>query len=327
MEKCDSAVNTIIDDILSFTEYQIPGRICLMGDKIDLIDLPVIGCAVNTLLTIKIRRLNRPIIKLYSENFDSWLEYPLGEKGDWEHPLKYWCALAYRLKGKIGGFEAHVSSEIPIGSGLSSSAAISIALARGLNNIFNLGMGHLEIAELAYQAEHTDLGIACGRLDQYSIANGGISFIETGETPTVTPLEIKTLPVVVGDTQEPRNAKHILNTLKERLDANDPLYHKCMSTVHDCVLKGKEALLKGDYTTIGALMNIQQEQENIMGAATEKLNLLCEVSIKAGALGAKQMGAGGGGCIVAVCPGKQKEVADAINAAGGRAWIFDIYNY
>jgi mevalonate kinase len=57
------------------------------------------------------------------------------------------------------------------------------------------------------------------------------------------------------------------------------------------------------------------------------LNELCRVSIKAGAYGAKQMGAGGGGCMVAVCPGKQQEVAKAIEEAGGKAWIFNIYNY
>ena len=74
-------------------------------------------------------------------------------------------------------------------------------------------------------------------------------------------------------------------------------------------------------------MNKQQEQEIILKAETEKILKLCEASIEAGALGAKQMGAGGGGCMLAICPGKQKEVAEAIEEAGGRAWIFDIFNY
>ena len=55
--------------------------------------------------------------------------------------------------------------------------------------------------------------------------------------------------------------------------------------------------------------------------------LISEVSKNAGALGAKQMGAGGGGCMLATAPGKQREVAEAINNAGGKSWIFDIYKY
>ncbi|MFX1363710.1 MAG: hypothetical protein ACFFCE_09115 [Promethearchaeota archaeon] len=54
---------------------------------------------------------------------------------------------------------------------------------------------------------------------------------------------------------------------------------------------------------------------------------LCEAAKNAGALGAKQMGAGGGGCMLAIAPGRQKEVAKAIENTSGKAWIFDIYHY
>jgi mevalonate kinase len=86
-------------------------------------------------------------------------------------------------------------------------------------------------------------------------------------------------------------------------------------------------LLKGDFKKLGELMNMQQEQEIILEAATSKILSLCESAKGAGALGAKQMGAGGGGCMLAICPGKQEQVAQAIEDAGGRAWIFNIYNY
>ena len=74
-------------------------------------------------------------------------------------------------------------------------------------------------------------------------------------------------------------------------------------------------------------MDTQQEQEKILKAESEKINKLCEAAKDAGALGAKQMGAGGGGCMLAICPGKQEEVAKAIEDAEGRSWIFDIFNY
>ena len=314
-------------DEIDFVEFTIPGRICLFGDKIDLKGLPVLAAAVDTLMSIKIKKLADSKVKLFTENYETGLEFELGEKGDWSHRLKYWCAIIYRLKDRIGGFEATVNSKIPIGSGLSSSAALSVGLCKALNSLFNLGMNSMEIAELAYLTEHDDLGISCGRMDQFSISNGGVTFIETGEKPSVIPLPIKILPVVVGDSQEERQAKQVLNSVKKRLSENDPVVHKAFSVVHKCVLEGREALTAGDFKRVGELMSKQQEQENIIGAATSKLNELCRVSIEAGAYGAKQMGAGGGGCMVAVCPGKQQEVAKAIEKAGGKAWIFNIYTY
>jgi mevalonate kinase len=314
-------------DANDFLVMEIPGRICLFGDKVDLKAYPVIGATVNLCLTIKIRSLQDQLIKIYSENLQQGLEYNLGEKGDWEHPLKYWCAIAYRLRDRIGGFEAIMNSKIPIGSGLSSSAAISVALVRALNELFRLNLETQEIAEIAYQAEHTDLKIMCGRLDQYTIAYGGVVFIETGEHPSVEPLEIDSLPVVVGDTQEERHAKTVLNSVKERLVNNDPIVHKAFDKMLECVNNGRVALEQGDFKTVGYWMTEQQKQENVIGAATDMLNKLCDVSLKAGAYGAKQMGAGGGGCMVAICPGKQQEVAEAIRNAGGRAWIFDIFKY
>ncbi len=255
------------------------------------------------------------------------LVYPLGEKGDWNHPLKYWAAIAYRLKDRIGGFEASIDSSIPVGSGLSSSAAISVAIAKGLNVVFELGLDDMEIAELAYQAEHTDLCIMCGRMDQYSIAFGGVTFIETGENPRVTRMPIKSLPMVVGDSREPRQAKHVLNSVKQRLLDGDPTVIDAFEKMLEGVLEGRKALERGDFRTAGEWMNRQQEQETIIGASTHKLNELCTASVDAGALGAKQMGAGGGGCMVAICPGAQARVSDAITRAGGKAWTFDVFHY
>lgn len=306
---------------------EIPGRICLMGDKIDLLGYPVIAAAIDCTLTVTIKKLDKPIIRLYSENYKEWLEYPLGEKGDWTHTYRYWCAVAYRLREKIGGFEAVFNSDIPIGAGLSSSAAVSVGLTKALNELFDLGMDTNDIAETAYLAEHDDIGVMCGRMDQYAIAHGGVSYIETGEVPKVEKLNITNLPIVVGDTKEARQAKKILNAVKERLNQNDKDVHNAFQIIKTCVVEGKKAIEHKDFKLLGECMNIQQEQENIIGAATEKLNHLCERAMETGALGAKQMGAGGGGCIVALCPNLQKEVAVAIECAGGIAWKFDVFNY
>ena len=225
-------------------------------------------------------------------------------------------------------FYLDVNSEIPIGAGLSTSAAISIGFIKAIDRAYNLNLPDAEIAEIAYLGENHDLGIQCGRLDQYTIAHGGIVFIYTDDdNPRVEHLDIKEMPVVVGDSMEERKASAVLNRIKTQIKEKDDATLGAFGVIEECVYKAKDALLRGDYKKLGETMDEQQRQEAILKADTEKILKLCDVSKKAGALGAKQMGAGGGGCMLAICPGKQKEVAQAIENAGGHAWIFDIYSY
>ncbi len=304
-----------------------PGRICLFGDKVDLLGRPVIAMAISCTLTLSITARDNGKVRLLSKNVDVGpVEFDLDHVPHNNHPLKYWYGIINRLQGKIPhGFEVVLDSRIPIGAGLSSSAAISVAFVKGLNELYHLGLIKAEIAELAYRAEHDDLCISCGRMDQYAIAYGGVTFIETGDKPQVTKLPIKELPVVVGDSQEERQAKVILNHIRAKLTAKDQTVLNAFDGIYNCVMEGRDALVDGDFEKVGKLMCIQQKLENVLNAATPKLNTLCKSAVKAGALGAKQMGAGGGGCMLAICPGKQKQVAQAIEKAGGRAWIFKIF--
>ncbi|MHA1747139.1 MAG: GHMP family kinase ATP-binding protein, partial [Promethearchaeota archaeon] len=92
----------------------------------------------------------------------------------------YWSVLYERLKEKINtGFYLEVNSNIPIGRGLSTSAAISVGFLRIMNKAYGLELRNKDIAELAFWGENQELGIQCGRMDQYSITYGGVSFIHT----------------------------------------------------------------------------------------------------------------------------------------------------
>jgi mevalonate kinase len=135
------------------------------------------------------------------------------------------------------------------------------------------------------------------------------------------------LPIVVGDSMEERKSSLILNRIKKQIKEKDTSTLKAFKTIEKCVYKGKEALLKGDFKKLGKFMNLQQKQERVLKADTNKINNLCKAAKEAGALGAKQMGAGGGGCMVAIAPEKQEQVAQAISKAGGNAWIFEIFRY
>jgi mevalonate kinase len=99
-----------------------------------------------------------------------------------------------------------------------------------------------------------------------------------------------------------------------------------LAQVVDIVERGRRALVSGDLAELGRLMNAQQGQEDVMGTSTERLRGFCRVAMDSGALGAKQMGAGGGGCMIALCPGRVEPVLRALEAAGGQSWAFDIFD-
>jgi mevalonate kinase len=307
---------------------KVPGRICLMGDKVDLLGKPVIGMAIDLMMTINYEEEEGDTIEFYSHNTNERIKFKIGESPPQNIDLAYWSVLYERLKEHIKkGFSIDVNSEIPIGAGLSTSAALSIGFIKALNQALDLNFTNQQIAELAYMGENLDLGIQCGRLDQYTEVYGGIVFIHTDENPSVEYLNVKSLPIVVGDSMEDRKASLILNRVKTQLKERNSTTLKAFKIMEKCVYEAKDALLQKNYKKLGKLMNIQQEQEAIIKADTEKIVNLCNAAKEAGALGAKQMGAGGGGCIVAIAPGSQEEVAQAINKAGGRAWIFDIFRY
>lgn len=307
---------------------KIPGRICLLGDKVDLLGKPVIAMAINLMMEIFFEEKEDSSVEFHSYDTKERTLFQLGGSPPKTIDLGYWSVLYDRLKDKINkGFLLEVKSDIPIGCGLSTSAAVSIGFLRAMNKAFDLNLSKAEMAELAFLGENHDLMIQCGRMDQYSISYGGITFIHTDENPRVEHLEVDYLPIVVGDSMEERKAASVLNRVKRQIREKDPLTLEAFKIIEDGVYQGKEAILKGDFEKLGELMDLQQEQEIKLNAATEKILKLCKAAKDAGALGAKQMGAGGGGCMLAICPGKQKEVAQAINDAGGRSWIFQPYKY
>jgi mevalonate kinase len=328
--------------IMGSINYKVPGRICLFGDKVDLLGIPVIAATINRFFSFEMSSRDDGVIHFIPK------DYPVEEESfsiadidkvydcNQDVHLKFWHASLKSLasfveSNQITGFDASVGTvDLPIGAGLSTSAAVSVGFIMGLNELFELHLSKAEIAEHAYDAEHNILGIMCGRMDQYSIAYGGVTFILTGDEPGVELLDVEQLPLVVGDSCEPREAKSVLNRVKSELENQNPIYLDAFEKMHQVVLEGKENLVNGpNLERLGQLMTVQQEQENVIEAATDKLNLLCQVSIENGAHGAKQMGAGGGGCMVAICPDAetQEKVAKAIDDAGGKSLIIDIFKY
>ena len=317
---------------MSFSSKQTiaraPGRICLLGDNVDLIEKPVLAAAISAFLSITLHARSDDRVILVADDIDFQEEFKLGDELTLVSPLKYLEAVYQRLQGHITtGFEATINSHIPVSAGMSSSTALCIAFIRVLSQTFEIPLSTAEIAELSFAVERENLNIECGRMDQYAIAYGGVTYIDTGPTPGVESIPVDSLPIVVADTQETHDTQQLQLWLQDRLRDRDKVLIDSLLRVVELVEQGKAALLRGDLETLGGLMNQQQIEENIMGTSTERLNTFCKTAIEAGAWGAKQMGAGGGGCAVVLCPPEKKNtIQAALSALGAPAWTFEVYH-
>ena len=303
-------------------KLSVPGRVCVLGDKNDLRGGPVIAAAISKFFDFEIKKIEENEVRFHY--FDKYWARPFDQLV-MDDFFKFFSQIAWRYREKIGPFECKVTGDLPVGCGLSSSSACSIGLIRGLSQLFNFEIDKHELAEVAYQVEHNDLGIMCGRMDQYSIAYTGATFIETGDLTKVTPINIDSLPLVIGNSCEPRKAKSVLNRTMDKLQQNDKTYLDAFDKINSTVLAGLKAIGDHDLQTLGKLMLRHQEAEREMDASTPKLEKMIQAALGAGAIGAKQIGAGGGGCMIALCPGKTEEVLKAVEGAGGQAWIVDVY--
>jgi mevalonate kinase len=303
-----------------------PGRICLLGDKSDLLGRPVIAAAITRFLNFEFTPSRDGSLHFYYRNTDRRFSRKFNENVPDEF-FKFLSQICWRLRDRIGPLSVTTYGDLPVGAGLSSSAACSIGFLRGLNQLFSLKLSVGQIAELSYQVERHDLWIMCGRKDQYSIAFGGVTSIETGDRTKVTRIPMKNIPFVIGDSQEPRQAKVILNKTMKLLQEKDPAFVSYFDQIHRNVMSGCNAIQANDFRQIGKLMNHHQELERKMGASTPRIDAMIEAAKRAGAWGAKQIGAGGGGCMIALAPENAFKVISAVESAGGRAWSADLFNY
>ena len=153
-----------------------PGRINIIGEHIDYNDGYVLPAAINKIVcfAFEINNSNTANIKAIDLNESVLIDITKEEIVSdivWTNYLRG-VLFQLKLKGyKIGGFNCAFSSNIPIGSGLSSSAALECGFLFGINELFNLGINSIDIALMGQSAEHW-VGINCGIMDQFSSVMG-----------------------------------------------------------------------------------------------------------------------------------------------------------
>ena len=150
---------------------QSPGRINIIGEHTDYNNGFVLPAAIDKKVIVGIRKRDDDLIVLYAEAFAEKKEVKIPEmkpQGDWADYMLGVVAQLIKKDYVVGGFEILLTGDIPIGAGLSSSAAVECATIFALNELFHFGLEKMEMVQMAQMAEHEYAGVKCGIMDQFA---------------------------------------------------------------------------------------------------------------------------------------------------------------
>lgn len=210
------------------------------------------------------------------------------------------------------GLNIQVDLEIPIGAGLGSSAAITVATLAAAARYHKQELTLEKLAQMAHQVELEVQGAASPLDTTLSTYGGFIYFTHKEGALKIKPaLE---MPLVVGYTAEPGNTGMLIERVRKLRQNHPKLIDPVLDTMEKLTNEARDAITSGDEKRVAELMNINQGLLDALGVNTLELSDLIYEARNAGAIGSKITGAGGGGSIIAYCPGKTREVLEKLES-------------
>ncbi|MFA4645956.1 mevalonate kinase [Pyrococcus kukulkanii] len=314
-----------------------PAKIILFGEHSVVYGKPAIAAAINlrTYVEAELRRDDRIRIEAhdikvpgltvsFSEN-EIYFESDYGKAAEVLSYVRQAIELAMEEAGVRKGINVSITSQIPVGAGLGSSAAVAVATIGAVSKLLGLELTREEVARLGHKVELLVQGASSG-IDPTVSAMGGFLYYEKGNFKHLPFME---LPIVVGYTGSSGSTKELVAMVRRRYESMPELIVPILNAMGKLVEKARDIIIseldeEEKFAKLGELMNINHGLLDALGVSTKKLSELVYAARTAGALGAKITGAGGGGCMYALAPGKQREVATAITIAGGTPMITEI---
>ena len=314
-----------------------PGRVNLIGEHIDYSEGFVLPFAIKDRTLVAARKRDDLIVRIASVQRRNKIitvdinEVKPGLKGEWE---RYALGVLWSM-GVKSGVDLLIDGHVPLGAGLSSSAALECAVATAMNHLFDMGFNLEELARLTQKAENQYVGVPCGIMDQsvsLMASRGFALLLDCRDLSTRNiPFDVAShgLELLIIDTQahhaltdggyaerrascESVAAKLSVKSMREltlaqldsaRANLSETEYIRArhaiteMKRVLDCV----DALGSGDFVKVGQLIN--QSHRSLRDDYTvscPELNTAVEASLAAGALGSRMVGGGFGGSAIAL---------------------------
>jgi len=334
-----------------------PGRVNLIGEHIDYSQGFVLPFAISYRTTAALRLRDDQIIRIRSkQRLDNVIttsisELAPGSQGGWE---RYVLGVIWALEIR-DGLEIEIDGDVPLGAGLSSSAALECAVAVGLNEMFSLGLNKKELALLTQKAENLYVGVPCGIMDQsvslMAEAGSALMLDCRDLSTTLVPFDLATsgLELLIIDTQahhalvDGEYAKrrqacegacsklHIASLRDIEMSAlvaskkllSDEEFKRAHHAVSEMArtIAAVNVLEQKDFAALGSLItqshvSLRDEYE----VSCPELNCAVDVALANGALGARMVGGGFGGSAIALVAQAQIEeikgaIVDAFSSA------------
>ena len=307
-----------------------PAKVILFGEHFVVYGEPAIVLAIDKRAYAKAESRSDKLLHISSANLNLAANIENGalrvEHGDPKEaklkfgPVKMAIEKVLEKHGENVGLNIEINSTVPVGAGLGSSAAVVAAVTAAVGAALSVKMSKEDVFRIALEGEKIVHGTASGIDPAIATFGGTLLFqIDTG----FKPLEVKTdIPLVIGDTGVERSTKVQVEKVRSIREKYSQVLEPVMVAAREIALRAVEALKENDLDTIGELMNINHALLSGVGVSDESLEWLISAARKAGALGAKLTGAGGGGCMIALTRNERLEqVMEAIQRAGGRPFI------
>jgi len=346
-----------------------PGRVNLIGEHTDYNDGFVLPLAIDPAIWIAVRARPDRTVRAWSVDFQQTIEFDIDELSPGANRTHAWgeyvkgVAWALREAGHtLRGWEGTIVGEVPIGAGLSSSAAIEIAAARTFADVSELPWDATAMAQIAQRAENQWVGLQCGIMDQLASAAGrrDHAILIDCRSLALQPIAIPdALRIVVLDTGTRRDlTSSAYNERRRECEAAARAYGvpslrdvrpaqlatrpagigaaafrraRHVVTENARVVQMTAALPKGDLRRVAALMDQSHGSlRDDFEVSSPALDAMVAAAQRAGSFGARMTGAGFGGCAVALVEAAHAEgfvkhtLDDYSQATGatGRAYVW-----
>ncbi|MEK7703671.1 MAG: mevalonate kinase, partial [Myxococcota bacterium] len=217
-----------------------------------------------------------------------------------------------------------VYPQVPRAAGLGGSAAVAVAVIRAIARHFRIPLGDEDTNRIAFDCERLAHERPSG-VDNTVATYGRMILYQRGDPPKLETLTSpKPIPLVIGLTGIESLTAAMVGKVYRAWERNRSLYDRVFSEIDALTMQALDAIRAYDLETLGALMNINQGLLNALQVSSWELEELIQISRKAGALGAKLTGGGGGGAMIALCPEHPERVVEAIEKAGYQAIVTSV---
>jgi mevalonate kinase len=307
-----------------------PAKVILLGEHFVVYGEPAIVLAIDKRVYAKVDSRNDKRLYLRSANLNlaGYFEDRAfkAEQGDAKEarskfePVKLVVEKVLEKYGENVGLNIEINSTVPVAAGLGSSSAVAAAVTAAVSSSLNVNMSKEDILRITYEAEKIVHGAPSGIDPAISTFGGALLFqMDTGFQPIDASLDI---PLVVGHTGIERSTRSQVEKVRNTKEKYEEIIGYVMHAAREIVLRAVDALKENDLETIGDLMNINHALLYGLGVSDESLEWLINAARKAGALGAKLTGGGGGGCMIALAENERLQaILEAIQRAGGTPFV------